>query len=134
MSGRFRFTFGAWPGGDAVIDVVAASCRKHMDRQTQKGSGLAAVDFVDVGVLNFGAVNDRDGASADHFHLLVVLEHDGRVFVDADADQKRVHRDGGEEPADAMALREVLIDDELARQTEARREHHARTQPQYPRH
>ncbi len=75
-------------------------------------------------MLNLGAVDDRDGAAADDVQLLVSLQNDRRVFVDAYADQERIHRDRGEQATDAMTLSKVLIDDQLARQSESWGEHH----------
>ena len=107
-----------------MVDVEATTLREYMHGQTEQSGRRIAFYFVDVGVLNFRAIDDRDRAASDDLQLLVCFQHDRRVFVDADTDQKWVHRDSGKQSSDAMTLSEVLIDDEFSRETKAGREHH----------
>jgi len=106
-----------------MVDVEAAALGKYVYGQTKQSRRRFAPYLVNVRVLNFRSIDDGDGAASDHLKLSVGFQDNCSVFVDADTDEKWVHRDGGEEPADAMALSEVLVDDEFSRETKTWREH-----------
>ena len=63
------------------------------------------------------AVDDRHAVAAEHLHH-VAGEEGGGVLVDADAEQSRAARHQGQEAADAVALAEVLVDDDARNETE----------------
>ena len=49
-----------------------------------------------------------------------MIDEGGGVLVEADADGERVVGERGEEAAEAVALAEVLVDDDAVREAEAR--------------
>src|SRR5690606_26823307 len=65
------------------------------------------------------AVDDIGGAAADDAKG-PALDDDGGVLVDADAEQPRVVRHGAQQPPIAAALGEMLVDDQVADQAQAR--------------
>ena len=68
-----------------------------------------------------GAVDDRDAAPADDLQHAIRPDHAGRVLVDADAEQGRVLGDDRQQPAKAIALLEVLVDDDAGQDAQAGR-------------
>ena len=56
--------------------------------------------------------------------MLSGLDEGRRVLVETDADGERVVGERGEQPAQAVALPEMLVDDEPVGEPETRRETH----------
>src|SRR6185312_4268529 len=74
---------------------------------------------MDRGVGDIGAIDDGHGATALHFNHILGADESGRVLVETDADRERVVGDRGEQTAEAIALAEMLIDDEPVGQAQA---------------
>ena len=67
-----------------------------------------------------GRVHDGERAAAHHLERLVRPDERGRVLVQPDADGKRIVGQGGQQPAEPVALAEVLVDDDPVGQAQAR--------------
>src|SRR6202008_742841 len=61
-------------------------------------------------------------ARALDLERLVRADERAGVLVESDADRERVVGERGDEPPEAVALAEMLVDDEPVREAEARRE------------
>ena len=73
-------------------------------------------------------VDDRDTARAEHLEAVARRDERSRVLVETDADGERIVGQRRQQAAEAVALAEVLVDDELVGQPETRRHgHHVRT-------
>ncbi len=72
------------------------------------------------GVVRDGArVDDRDSAGAGDVGGVARVDEVGRVFVEVDADREGVVGEGAQEAAQAVALAEVLVDDDAVGEAEA---------------
>ena len=72
------------------------------------------------GELEPGRVHDRERPAAHHLERLVRADERRRVLVQADADGERIVGQRGEQPAQPVALAEVLVDDDPVGETRAR--------------
>ena len=63
--------------------------------------------------LHLRRVDDGDGAGAHHVDRVVGADEGGGVFVDTESDEDRIVRQRGKQPAQSIALAEVLIDDDV---------------------
>ena len=65
-----------------------------------------------------GTVDDRDAPAADDLEHLVGPDDARGVLVDADAEQRRVLGDDGQQASESVALLEVLVDDDAGQDAE----------------
>ena len=106
-------------------DGVEASARdQDVQLDADQADGLTAARLVHGRITQIRRVDDRDATAADDFELVVRAYEGGRIFVEADTDRKRVVRERREQATEAVALPEMLIDDELVGQAQPRRHRH----------
>src|SRR5690606_25806587 len=94
------------------------------DMQSDAGEtdGLTSFGEGHRGVGQPGDIDEGDRAGTVDVHDVVRAEEGGGVLVEADTDGKGVKSEDREQPAEPVALAEVLVDDDAVGQTEARRE------------
>src|SRR6516162_6968225 len=112
-------------GRDARLQVESRAGYQHVQSQAQHARALAVLDRADGGETHLGRVDQGHAAAALDLHHLVRPDEDRRVLVEPDAHCKGVVGDRGEEPAEAIALAKMLIDDETVGESQAGREPHA---------
>ena len=72
------------------------------------------------GMARCGGIDHGDRAAALHLERVVGADEGGGVLVQPDADGERVVGQRGDQPAEPVALAEVLVDDEAVGQPQAR--------------
>src|SRR6516162_2590571 len=112
-------------GRDARLQVESRAGYQHVQSQAQHARALAVLDRADGGETHLGRVDQGHAAAALDLHHLVRPDEDRRVLVEPGAHCKGVVGDRGEEPAEAIALAKMLIDDETVGESQAGREPHA---------
>src|SRR6266481_2163201 len=107
---------------------MQVECRtgdENVQPEPEHADRLALADLADRRIGDVGRIDDGHSAAALDLDRLVRSDEGGRVFIETDADGKRIVRQRRDQTPQAIALPEVLIDDEAIRETEARREAHA---------
>src|SRR5580658_5093455 len=105
---------------DMRVQVEGGAGGEYVQPQSQHAHRLAVIDAVDGGVADLGAVDDRDPPAAFDFDRLVRTDERRGVLVETDADRERVVGQRGEQSADAVALPEMLVDDEAIGEPQTR--------------
>ena len=103
--------------------------------QTEHADRLALAGFASIEEkLTSARVDHGDAAAALDFEGVVGADEGGGVLIETDADGERVVGQGSEQPAETIALAEVLVDDEAVGQAQARaRAARCRRWPRSPR-
>ncbi len=83
-----------------------------MQAQAQHAHRLSVLGPVDGRVAHLRPIDDRHSPAPLDLDGLVAPDEHGGILVESDADRERVVGERGEEPPEAVALAEVLIDDE----------------------
>ena len=96
----------------------------NMHFHAQKADRPAFRHVVHGGKLHFGRIDHGDGARTLDVHGVVGLDESRGILVQTDADGEGVVRERREQPAEPVALPEVLVDDESIGEPEAGRESH----------
>src|SRR6185503_19023324 len=109
----------------ARVQVEARARGQDVHDEAYDADWLALGRAVDGGEAHLRFVDDGDAARALDLERLVRPDEGGRVLVEPEADRERVVGERGDEAAEAVALAEVLVDDESIREAEARREPYA---------
>src|ERR1700730_4105531 len=107
---------------------MQVECRtgdENVQPEAEHADRLALPRLADRRIGDVGRIDDGHSAAALDLDRLVRSDEGGRVFIETDADGKRVVRQRRDQTPQAIALPEVLIDDEAIREAEARREAHA---------
>src|ERR1700724_4063171 len=107
---------------------MQVECRtgdENVQPEAEHADRLALADLADRRIGDVGRIHDGHSAAPLDLDGLVRSDESGRVFIETDADGKRVVRQRRDQTPQAIALPEVLIDDEAIREAEARREAHA---------
>src|SRR5215469_15754615 len=110
---------------DTRLQVEGRAGHKHMQSQAEHACGLAVLDRADRGETHLRRVDQGHATRALDLHHLVRPDEGCRVLVEPDPDGEGVVGKRGEQPPEAIALTEMLIDDETVGQPQARREPHA---------
>ena len=108
--------------GLALLDVEPVAGRQHVEEgagEAESGGGVGLGQALGHGP---AAVDDEDLSGADDLDLARAVVDDRRVLVDPDAQLGGLERDRGQEPPEALSLREVLVDDQARNDAEARRQ------------
>ena len=96
-------------------------CTVRPSRQT----GSSSRDLGHRGKREAVGIDHGDRAAAFHFQGVVRADEGGGVLVQADADRERVVGQRRDQAAEAVALAEMLVDDEAVGQAQARGQAHA---------
>ena len=100
--------------------VEARARRQHVQLQPQHADGLPVADGVDGRIAGLGGIDDGGAAAALHFDAVVGRDEGRGVLVKADADREWVVGERGQQAAEAIALAEMLVDDEAVGRARAR--------------
>ena len=112
--------------GESRVQVECRTGDQNVQPQPEHAHRLALTDFADRRIAAL-RTRPRTVTAAAAFHLdgLVRADKRGGVFVQADADGERVVGEGGDQPSQAIALTEVLVDDESISESQTRRQPYA---------
>ncbi len=99
------------------VQVEGRARDQDMQPQAEHAHRLTLADVADGGEADFGPIDNGDAAAAFDFNGFVGPDECRGVLVEADADGERVVGERGDEPAQAVALAEMLVDDEAVGQT-----------------
>src|SRR5271167_768835 len=101
---------------------MQVECRtgdQNVQPQSQNADWLAFTHFANRRKADLGSVHDGHAAAALDFEGFVRADERGGIFIEADADGKRVVGERGDQTAQAVALPEVLVNDESIRESQA---------------
>src|SRR5580658_2245148 len=101
------------------MQVKGRSGDQDVELQPQHTRRLPFLDAVYGGVAHLRGIDDGHSAAAFDLHRLVRADDGRGVFVEPDADCERVVGERGQEAPQAVALAEMLIDDEAIREPQA---------------
>ncbi len=104
-----------------AVRLNSAPCGQHVQDDPRGEDRATLLGLVGVGD-HVAAVEERDRAAADdaqHLGVLGAGDDGGGVLVDAHAEQLRALGDDHQQPAVAVALGEVLVDDAVLDESEA---------------
>ena len=107
---------------------MQVECRtgdQNVQPQPEHADRLALIYVADGRIADVGRIHDGHAAAALDLDGLVRADERGRVFIETDADGKRVVGQGGDQTAQPVALAEMLVDDEAIGESQARRQPHA---------
>src|SRR5262245_25261803 len=122
---RRRLLAGLDQGGRrglARVQVEARARSQDVHDEADDADRLAIGRAAPRGGADLRGVDDRDAARALDLECLVGPDEGGRVLVEPEAHRERVVGERGDEAAEAVALAEMLVDDEAVGEPEARRE------------
>src|SRR5579871_5595182 len=123
---RLLLRHGKCPGrGEARMQIERRTGDEHVDFEPQHAHRLTLFDTVDGAEGHVRSVDDGDAAAALHLDGLIGAHECRGVLIQAEANGKGVVRERGEEPAEAVALAEMLVDDEAVGEAEPRSKAHA---------
>ena len=69
-------------------------------------------------------IDNRQAAASNDLDPIVRVDEGGGIFIQADAGREGIVGQRGQQPADPVALAEVLVDDDPIGEAEARRQSH----------
>jgi hypothetical protein len=95
------------------LEVEGIAVGKDVDPNVVHGEGAFGASLRDVAIADVGAIDDIDGAASDHLEG-VALDNRRRILVDAEAQNPGIVGDGADQAAEAAALGEMLVDDDVA--------------------
>ena len=101
----------------SLPDVEPIARGKRVERDARDHDRSVALDLVGVG-LDVRRVDDGDRALPEHLEDALRADERRRVLVDADAEQGRGLRHQRQQPPEAVALLEVLVDQHARQQPE----------------
>lgn len=107
------------------MEVVGGAVDQDVQLDADQRHRLVSRSVVHRGVLEVARVDDRDAAGADDGQRLVGSDEPRGVLVEAEADRVGVVGDRRQQAPDAVALPEVLVDDDAVREPESGGERHA---------
>ena len=98
-------------GGDRFpgVQVILRAIGQDMDLDIQQTDRLALAHLGHRRMAQAGRVHQRDGAVAHHLEDVARIDEGGRVLVQSDAHREGIVGQRGEQPAQAVALAEVLV-------------------------
>ena len=107
------------------MQVEARTRHQQVQPDPEHTHRFALVDKVHGGKLDVAGIDQGDPAAAFDLDHVVGTDESRRILVQAHADGERVVRQRCEQAANAVALAEMLVDDDAIRQPQARRQPHA---------
>jgi len=102
--------------------IIEAAFNQNVQVQADHAYRGMATIWMNGGVLQLGRVHNGDATATHHLQRVIRTDKGGRVFIQADADGKRVVSQGHEQTPEPVLVAEVLIDDQLPDQAQARRQ------------
>ena len=93
-----------------------------MQLQANQGDRLRPAHITHRGMPETGWINYRNRSSSHYFHVAVRPDKTGRILIDTESAGKRIERQGRQQPAHALALVEMLIDDDAVGEAQSRRQ------------
>ena len=105
--------------------VIYESIAKDVQVYAADRERLVLSDLSDLVICDLRAVNHRNRTLAEYLHHAVRIQDDRGVLIDTNAEIVWIIADRRDEAADASPLGEMLVDNDVLKEPEARRQPYA---------